>query len=472
MSDGYPAPPLGIGYLMSIARKQGFEYEFYDKDHHGPLFSIDSLIKDFMPDVYAVSFMTPQFFVAAKKIKRLKELTPNARIIVGGPHPSALSSETMSYMPEVDYLCKGEGEETFQEFLQFLSGEKRIEEINGLFWKDGGAVRVNPPRNLMKAVDLDSYAVDWEKILEKGPYLQKLPYTPEIRQVLSVITARGCPYECTFCDETSIWNRRVRTRTVDNVVAEIGWLVNTYNVHDFDILDDTFTLKKSRVAEFCDKVAPLGIRFKITAKTTTVDAPMLDALKAAGCQLIAYGVESGDQEVLSIMKKRQTLDDVRRAFDLTRKAGIETFALCMVGNIGEDMAAVRKTARFVAEINPNMLSGALMTPYPGSENWDICNKNDWILHRNWEYWVPSVLKTKALMPVSRTDKMSAEQLTSAYYFINRSFLKIRFRRKYGKFYLLQPMFYRNEILPRMRTIGPTAFLRHLANILFRSAGRS
>ncbi len=470
MSDGYPEPPLGLGYLMSIAARLGFEYEFHDEDHHGRNFSLEGLIKDLRPDIYAVSFMTPQCFEAARKIRMFNELTPHAKIIVGGPHPSALPMETMREMPEVDYLCKGEGEKTFEDFLRFLAGKERIEQINGLFWREGEAVRANTPRELMDQVELDSYPVDWEKIMEKGPYPQKLPYTPEIVPALSVITTRGCPFECTFCDEGSIWNRRVRMRSIDNVIGELTFLARKFNVRDFDILDDTFTLNKARVADFCRKAEPLGIRFKITAKTKTVDAGMLAALKGAGCQLIGYGVESGDEEVLKKMKKKQTLEDIRRAFDLTRKAGIASYALCMVGNIGEDMEAVRKTARLIGEIRPDMFSCSIMTPYPGSENYKICNKNGWILHHEWEHWVPSALKTKGFRPVARTDKMGPAELIKAYYFMNRYVLKARFRRKYGRFYAVRPLFYRNEFLPRLKTIGPRAFSKHFMDMFVKRWG--
>lgn len=466
-SDGYPEPPLGLGYLMSIARKLGFDYEFYDEDHHSKFLRLDDLLEQFNPDLYVVTCMTPQYSEMQRKVRGFKHRRSDAVVIVGGPHPSALPVETLKENPEIDFVCKGEGERTFEEFLSCLHGNADFSSVNGLYYRKDGEIKSAPPRILIPASDLDKFCVDWESILKHGLYVQKTLYSKEPIPVLSIITTRGCPFECTFCDEGSIWERNPRSRSVDSVIAEFEFLKSKYGVKDFNILDDTFTVNRERCAEICERLVPLDIRFRITANTKSVNPEMLKGLKRAGCQSIAYGVESGDNEVLRRMKKNQTVDDVKYAFRITREAGIPSYALCMVGNIGEDFTSVIKTRELIEQIEPDYFSSTLMTPYPGSRNYADCLKNGWVMHHDWERWVPSVMKTKGYTPPVHTDKMTADEMLKAYFYLNRYVLLNRFRRKYGRPYFLKPNFYINEIFPRIRTIGIGSFVGYLSKLMLR-----
>lgn len=463
-SDGYPEPPLGLGYLMSIAKKLDFEYDLYDEDHHRKFILLDDVLAERAPDVLAISFMTPQISDAKKAIEHIKNKIPSIRIIAGGAHATALPHETLKEIEQVDFLCKGEGELVFSDFLHYLKDQMPLESIAGLHYRRNGEIVSNEPRELIGEQMLEEYSIDWEKLFHYGPYRQKLSYRDEIHPVFPVITARGCPFSCTFCDEGNIWQRKVRMRSIENVAGEIRYLIDTYKSRIFNILDDTFTLKKARLLEFCSQVSSLNIRFRITARVNTIDEEILSALKGAGCELIAYGVESGDDEVLKGMKKQQTVEQIENAFRLTRQAGIYSFALCMVGNLNEDYRAVKKTCDLIKRIRPDLFSCAIMIPYPGSENYRICEKNGWILNHDWQQWVPSLLKTDNYRPVAKTGAMDERQIMKAYYFMNRLVLQRRFAFKYGRFFILNRQFYLNELYPRIKTLGLNTFLRHLKNL--------
>lgn len=466
-SDGYPEPPLGLGYLMSIARKLHFEYDFFDEDHHSKFMQLEELLDQMNPDLYVVTCMTPQYPEMQRAVKKFKERNHLCTVIVGGSHPTALPMETLDENPGIDFICKGEGERTFEEFLTCYRNRAEFSVINGLFYRDNGKIAASSPRSLMPAADLDNYEVDWETIFKHGLYIQKILYSEVPVPVLPIITTRGCPFECAFCDEGNIWERKTRSRSIENVINEVTFLKSSYGVNDFNILDDTFTLDRTRCAEMCERLAPLSIRFRITANTRSVSPEMLKGLKRAGCQMIAYGVESGDDAVLRRMKKNQTVEDVKYAFRITREAGIPSFALCMVGNLGEDFPAVKKTLKLIEEIEPDFYSSSLMTPYPGSYNYTECVKNGWILHHEWERWVPSVMKTKGYTPPSRTDKMTTDEILKAYFYLNRYVLLNRFRNKYGRWFFLKPNFYINEIIPRIRTIGISSFINYLTKLMVR-----
>ena len=463
-SDGFPEPPLGLGYLMGVAKKLGCEYKIYDQDHHSKFLSLEKMLTGWEPDLIAVTFMTPQYYAAKRSLELLRKKFPQAKFIVGGPHATALPEDTLKEMPEVDALCKGEGEKTFAEYIQHLKGEGQIEDIDGLYYRKGGEIKRNQPRELMNSGELNEYGIDWDKLMEFGPYGQKLAWRNEIVPVFPIITARGCPHKCTFCDEGNIWQRKVRMRTVENVIEEVNYLHDKYGAGYLNILDDTFTLQQGRVKEFCEKIKGKDIKFRITATIRSVEEEMLNSLAGAGCELIAYGVESGDNEVLRKMKKKQTVEDIKRTFELTRRAGIRSLALCMVGNIGEDSKAVEKTARLIKEIRADLASCTIMQPYPGSENYTVCKENGWILHNDWRSWVPSVLKTQGFRVVARTDKMDEKEILRAYYYMNRVVVLNRFRLKYGSHFLLRGQFYVNEIIPRLKTIGLTAFAGHVRRL--------
>lgn len=165
------------------------------------------------------------------------------------------------------------------------------------------------------------------------------------------------------------------------------------------------------------------------------------------------------------MKKRQTLDTVRRAFEMTNRTGMMSYALCMVGNIGEDFTAVKRTESFVKAIGATLFSVAVMTPYPGSVNYETCTRNGWLLHKDWKRWTPSPIRQKKWEPVARTDKMDRKQIVKAYYYLSRRFMYIRFRRKYGQWYWANLHFWRAEVAVRLKSIGPVGLLRHAYRLI-------
>ncbi|MBF0275482.1 MAG: radical SAM protein, partial [Nitrospinae bacterium] len=369
-----PEPPLGLAMLIAVAQEEGHHVEFYDQDLHHKEHSFDRLLKGFQPELFVITAMTPQYFHCQKAISLVKDMFPHCKTILGGPHASALPDSTMKEIEKLDFLCVGEGEKTFKEFLLALNDQQEnFDDIKGLFWRKEGKTVFTGERELMKEEELDALPMAaWDVIFKKGLYFQTINYVNKPVPVFSIITTRGCPFECTFCDENSIWKRKVRERKIAHVIEEIKYLKETFHAEHFNVLDDTFTLKPKRVKEFCGRVKQFNLSYRITAKVNTVTQEMLYDIADSGCKLVSYGVESGDEEVLKIMKKKQSLEAVKKAFEMTKKTGMVSYALCMVGNIGEGFNEVRKTAEFVKHIKADLFSAAIMTPYPGSENYHIC----------------------------------------------------------------------------------------------------
>ena len=460
----FPEPPLGIASLASLALGKNCKVAFYDEDKHNKSFVYEDIIREFNPDILAVSFMTSQFAFARNLIDKAKRIKPDLPVIVGGVHAAALPEDTMLDIGDVDYLCYGEGEKTFVDFIDYTNGIKGIEDVKGLLFRKKGKVIKNLPMPLLSIEELNELPMPaWDVIYKHGSYLSALTYWNKIVPVYPVITARGCSFNCTFCDEGTIWNRKLREREMDAVIYEMNGLIKKWGAEHFNILDDTFTLKPKRVKEFCDKILinKFNIKWRCTAKVGTVTPEMLSHMKKAGCKLIAYGVECGDQKVLDLMRKKQTLEQVKDAFRITKEAGMMSFALCMVGKMGEDLESVKKTARFVSELGADLFSCAVMTPYPGSGNFEVCKKNGWILHYDWDKWVPTPINIKEFVPVSRTVKMDRHLMLKSYYYLNRKFLISKLVRRYGKLFFVNPRLYYNEIIARLKNAGLHGFTRHM-----------
>jgi len=465
----HPEPPLGIAYLGAFLEQYGYSVTLLDMDPLG----IDNgdlarVIRDEGFRFVGVSWMTPQSRFAREILSVIKKVDKNIITMTGGPHPSALPREVVSD-PNCDFVIYGEGELTCLELvMRYDELYPQFGAVSGLAWKIDGKVHVNGPRALLQDMDALPYPL-WRE-LSKVTYMDMPVYHHKEIPVFPIITGRGCPYECVFCDEDSIWKRRVRFRSIPNVIAEIKMLQEKYGAHTFNILDDTFTLRKSRIKEFCDALREHcpGIEWRCTGKVNTVFPDMLADMAAAGCKLVAYGVESGDQNVLDAIKKKQTLSKVKEAFAMTKEAGIKTFALCMVGNLEETKESIQKTVKFLEELKPDFASCSISTPYPGSQLYPIAEKNGWIMDKelDWEKWVPTPHSVKNYKPVATNGNLTQDDLLEAYYFVNRFIAFSKLKARYGKYYYLNPLFLKREILFRLFTAGPRKFFELLFGLLF------
>lgn len=471
-SSKHPEPPLGIAYLAAYLRLRGHTCSLIDMDPAGlKPHDLPAILGKERPQLIGVSFMTPQFGYASEILQIAKNSAPSAVTVAGGPHSSSMPEDVLA-LPGVDFVVFGEGEETLAELIDVLDGNKDFGKVLGLAWKNsGGTCVVNLPRPLMP--DIDSIPRPAWDLLRQYTYTDLPMYKREEVPVYPIITARGCPFECLFCDEGSIWKRKVRFRSIPLVLDEIEWLCKEYGARTFNVLDDTFTLRPERVTEFCQglNARGLAIFWRCTAKSTTVTAKMLSEMAAAGCKLVGYGVESGNQQILNNIKKAQTLDDVRRAMQLSREAGLQTIALCIVGNLGETPETVEDTIRFVEEIQPDFATGAIMTPYPGSGMYRICKQNGWIRNTNWNHWIPTPHGIPNFRPVAVIADMDQQALLDAYYRFNARIIGNRFRRRYGHFYYLSPSFIRREVLHRLSVSGLRHFTKTGWRLLRSGLGR-
>ncbi len=440
------SPPLGLAYISAVLEQAGFAVEIYDMN------VLNVTVSQFLnharrtrPRLVGISFMTPQVRIAEAIARGIKNIDRAISVVVGGPHVSAIHEEVLQEQA-IDFAVIGEGEITMRELADtVLCGVKVLREINGLAFRQNDAVIVNPHRPPI--ADLDSLPLPAWHLLPVERYSVRGFGGDINKPTFAILSSRGCPNQCIFCDSHTVFGRQFRGRSARHIFSEIVFLNEKYGAKQFDFVDDTITIDKKRLTELCKLIlsSRLGICWMCNARVNTVDYELLKTMKEAGCVRVDFGVESGDPEVLRIMKKRITLEQIRNAHRWAKQVGLTTLSFFMVGNPGETWKSVNRTVKLAQEIKSDIPCIGIATPYPGSELYQIANQHGWILDHDWSRYTPSAYQDKEFQPVMCTGTMTREEILKAYYFVNARFARSKYQVEYGKTFYLNPMFYRQKV---------------------------
>lgn len=354
-------PPLGLQYLASyVAAHSDHACEVLDADvdHVSHESLAETVSKRFEPDVIGIHVSTFNMIDAALAAKQLKEAFPNATIVVGGPQISHYPVESLHYAG-FDVGVVGEGEEAFFELVQALDRKQDIRGIAGLVYKDDAGVHLAPERKFLRELDKLPFPV-------RPGYQRYFTSLTQGTFFSTMLTSRGCPFRCTYCDQFG--GRKYRIRSAENVLEELHELVER-KITDISIIDDIFTIQRKRVLQLCKEIVRAGIhiRFKVSSRVDTIDEEVMAALAEAGCDRIHYGIESGNQRVLDRMKKDITLDEVRKAVGLTRKYGVKSYGYFMLGAPDEKRSEMLDTIEFARNLGLDYAQFSVTTPYPGTD---------------------------------------------------------------------------------------------------------
>lgn len=425
LNDGMPKsisksfgvyPHLGLCYIAAVLRKNNFKVGIIDLNvekisNH----ELIDTIRDMRPDMIGISNMTFTF-LQALDLARLIKSNLSIPIIFGGNHVSIYPREVISH-DCIDIGVIGEGDITFLEIANALK-EKRIgdaysdlEKIRGVVFKTKEKIVLTEPREFISDLDeLPFPAVDLLKFRKYYGCNLAVPY-------MTMVTARGCPYDCSFCSKYP-WGQHVRYNSARRVVDEIECLVKGMGVKAIDFFDDTFIFKKSRVEEMYDLIRErkIGFEFGITTRVNTVNKEILKKLKLMGCKTIAYGVESGDLGVLERIDKKITIEQIKAAFKWTEETGINTVGFFMVGSPMETEKEIKNTIRLIKNINADYFIANVLVPYPGSRLYDDLLKN---LEIKEDYWRKLTIEGKAKPTPLANTKVSQDKLIRMRNHINR-----------------------------------------------------
>ncbi|MEW6062905.1 MAG: radical SAM protein [Nanoarchaeota archaeon] len=402
--------PLGIAYIASYLRENNFSVGLIDLRYYGNKWQnvIENVIKREAPRFVGIPCVTPTILEVMKISEIVKRINPGIKVVWGGPHPSALPEECMKFK-YVDMITIGEGEETFKELI---SG-KRLSQIKGLCYRDKkDKVKINPRRALIQNLD----KLPW-------PAYDMLPLerygNPFLGKSLIMVTGRGCPYNCAFCSSKVIHQGKYRVRSPKNVVDEIEYLYKKYNVKKIMFVDDTFTAYPQRTMEICKELIRRGIKIEWACDTRVnfITEELLRIMKKAGCRLVKFGVESGDQKILNIIHKGITLEQVRRAVALAKKVGLQTHGFFIIGHPYDTKETIMKTIRFAKELKLDYAQFSVMTPLPGTEVLTMAEHDKGIKLLTKDWW----RFQRYGRPVIELPSVSAKELTYYHKLAYRSF---------------------------------------------------
>jgi len=385
--------PLGLAYLAAVLQAEGHDVLIYDadcnvnpskmnlsqleesypyylqslKNENNPILKeIKGTIQKFNPDIIGITVWTTFAASAFKVASICKEYNKSIPVVAGGPHISIKYDEVMNICSDVDFLIRGEGEGPLSQLVKVLEKNKDsdpfmipdILSIKGLSYKRNGKVIHNPSSEFIKELDSIPFPAR-ELLLNKGSY--------DSEDMGLMMTSRGCPYSCSYC-ATSIWERKTRYRSIENVMEEIRFVIEKYGTKQFTFKDDSFTVSRKRVIEFSERLIKEG--FKITwdcnTRVNLVDEEMLRMMKKVGCTSIKVGIEAGSERMLQLIGKKITLDECREAACLFRKVGIHWTGYFMMGLPSETKEDIYQTLDFMKELNPDYASLSVYEPFPGT----------------------------------------------------------------------------------------------------------
>jgi radical SAM superfamily enzyme YgiQ (UPF0313 family) len=398
-------PPFGLGYLADAVRRRGHEAAIVDalRDGLGEE-ALVARLAGIRPDLVGVLLFSKDLRIVRSLLRAVREAVPGAKTCVGGPHPSAVPAETMDYFGEcLDFAFAGEAETGLPMLMDRLREKETggLREVPGLVYRAGGAVSENPR---VFEEDIDALAVAWD--LTPPASYPRAPHGAYYRQfpVAPIVTSRGCPFQCTFCAAECVSGRKVRRRSVENVVAEIELLRDRYGVREIHIEDDNFTGKKEYVLAFCEALrqrvpgiswtCPNGVR------VDTLDREMIAAMKTSGLYFLSVGVESGSDRILKAMKKSLTVGRIEEKVRLVREAGIEVSGFFMLGFPGETPVEMEETILLALRLPIARASFANFQPFPGCEEFARLRESG-ELPVDWESFEPT-LQSTTYAPVGTT----------------------------------------------------------------------
>jgi radical SAM superfamily enzyme YgiQ (UPF0313 family) len=363
----YDAELLDGGQTLSwsaVANRHGDYLRGLSDENHPVWREAEAVVRRYDPQLVGITALSVKSPSALRVAAVCKRVNPAIRVVVGADHPTVFPEQFLRD-PNVDFVVRGEGEETIAELVRHLAKDRNAAPagIAGVSYRDDGGYRHNADREPI--ADLDSLPL---------PAIDSLTNMKAYRPVDfgAMMTSRGCPYGCTFCGVPTVWGRKVRYRSPENVLAEIELMMGRFGTEYFSFRDSSFTLHRGRVMEICEKILERGLRiqWECLTRADLLDEELVGAMSKAGCVAVRLGVESGSPRILRHMNKNVELDCVRQASKLLHRFDMYWAAYILVGTPQETHESVRETVDFVKEINPPFVTLARFAPIPGTPMYD------------------------------------------------------------------------------------------------------
>lgn len=440
---GSCTPPQGLCQIAAISGKKGYETKILDCQvmRIGLDEAVNNIL-EFNPEFVGVSSTTVSIDAAGKLAKKIKELKPSIMTIIGGAHVSALPAQTLKEFSWFDAAVIGEGEVTFHELIEAVLSNSRLDKVRGLAYRDNGRITVNMPRPFIK--DLDFLPMPaWDLLPKLSKYYRTSAQRSNEFPIASVVTSRGCPFNCSFCDK-SVFGQALRTHSAKYVLEMIGVLKYKHAIRALQFNDDLFIADKNRLIGICEGILKnnLKISWSCNGRLDLLDLEILKLMRRSGCWQIAFGVESGDEKIIEKINKKIYLDKIPEKLKLVKKAGISTKGFFILGLPQETRKTIKKTIEYAKRIPLDDIQFSIFTPYPGSEMYKYLIEN--------EGFIPEWDKMNTVFPSYVSKSLTKEDLiyyqrkgTKDFYFRIRPFINqaLKFRNLRYAMHAIREAFY-------------------------------
>lgn len=355
---------LGLGYLASYARSIHSDLEIIILDTRVATKKETRAFFEKSFDLIGITVLSPVYFEVINILKLLKEGNNKIKVCLGGPYVTTLMEEIFIETP-ADFAVYGEGELTFSELIYHLKGEKKIEDINGLMYKsESGEIKINSPRNYI--LDLDTLPMPAYDLFHMNRY-----------PLHRIVTSRGCPFRCSFCNSSSIWEYKWRKRSAKKLIEEIEFLISNYKYKTFNFSDNSFNIDLERVNEFCELIIKKGINilWSTPIRVELITPILAKKMKQAGCYSIGIGIESANNTILANMDKQSTIEKINKGIRIFKEAGIEVLGQFVIGSPGDTLDTIKESLEYAKNSELDFVMFYSILPFKGTSQWEYVKNN-------------------------------------------------------------------------------------------------
>ncbi len=373
------SPPIGLMYLVGYLRKyRSNKDEVKIHDARGELTSDDGvgeIIREYQPDLVGVTSFTMEAKTAHKYIALAKQYVPDCITVLGGPYGTSESDIALKDQ-NIDYTIRGEGEQTLVNLLESLDNGKEVAGVKGISYRKNGKIEIGEFPDLIQDLDDIPFpawdTIDLERYFVRDG-LRRLMNPIQVRlRGMSLFSTRGCPYRCTYCH--NVFGKKLRKRSVENVLGEIKWLVEDFKVDEIEFIDDVWNCDRNWAKAICDGIVEAGwdlrMSFPNGLRADQMDEELVDKMKAAGAYRICYAVESATPRIQKMIKKNVNLERTMEIINYTADQGISTGGAFMLGFRDETEEEAWNTIKYAFATKLHTASFFILTPFPNTPMYD------------------------------------------------------------------------------------------------------
>ncbi|MBM4241318.1 MAG: radical SAM protein [Euryarchaeota archaeon] len=430
----YLPPPLGILELAAYLELKNKDLDIEVLDCQAESVDWDKLekrIESSNPDILASSALaTCNTYLVLRTLELAKRADPDIKTVVGGQHFTALAQESLEIYPEIDFIVRGEGEETFSQLVKTLNKNKPLSSVQGLSFRHNGEIIHNPPRPLIS--DLDDLPIPGYHFIEDHVNKYNFKMMAGSKPGYAMVEAsRGCAHRCTFCSQWEYWGGKWRSKSPKRIADEMEHIYREYGISFLWLTDDNLGLG-DRTSKLCDELIGRGLSedlmWFVQARSDDIIkySDILPKMRKAGNYWVMAGLESHDEVTLKNFNKNIKASDSKLSMDLLKENDIFAQATFITGERKDSHGSMNEFREFVNYVDPDLAIFMILTPFPGTELYETSKRNGWLEDTNWANYD----MIHAVMP---TEHLSRHEVQEELYKCYRSFYGSIKRRMTGIF---------------------------------------